>query len=392
MRSYANETFITFKLYLITEQDIFLTQLLAVGGLLIALYAYVIGMIVMYKRVECINHFRIREPIKNNLNKVNFYFVLICISVFLLGYIFLKRDVFISGIFDGLIGRQPIALLESRYGIMSNYLYVIILYNLLPFFTVVALYLMMKEKTLSSKLVFSGLFITSFTLILLLFQKRPLIIFLLALFLALFVFQKFLKRKKVRRRFIIIGSSLFVLLLILYYSATTYEFTSIFEGVSKLTEVVLTRIFGRLSLPAFCYVHYFPAVEDHYGVTNIGKLSTIFRYEIFLDSKVVYAHFTKTKLDGSMAINSIIDFYAAFGYYGFFIGNIFMGLLISVFDAFLNRLEKNGINLIFIVFCFVFGYYLSQASLARSLMGYGLFFFMLAWMFLQKGFKIKLRP
>ena len=178
----------------------------------------------------------------------------------------------------------------------------------------------------------------------------------------------------------------------LYYSATTYKFDSIFEGVVKLTEVVLTRVFGRLAIPAFCYVHYFPAVEDHYALTNIGMFSKIFGYELYPDSKVLFNHFSRNKKEGSLAINSIIDFYGAFGYYGFFIGNTILGLILSALDAFLNRLEKNNINLIFIIFCFVFAYYLSQASLARSLLGYGFFFFMVAWLFLQKNFRIKLRP
>ncbi|PTX60429.1 oligosaccharide repeat unit polymerase [Kordia periserrulae] len=403
MRMYAGRTFWTFKLELITNQDVFRTQMLAVGGLLLVLYSYVFGLVLMYRRVECINHFRIKNPIKNNLSKVNFYFMLLCIFLFLLVYLIIKRNVLISGLFDGLIGRQPVALLESRRGITSNYLYVVITYNLLPFLTMVSLYLMMKKKTLSARMLFIGLFTVSFILILLLFQKRPLILFLLSLFLSAFVFKKYItikkkrvrtpqEKRKLRRRAILIGLSLFSLLLLLYYSATTYRFNSVFEGVSTLTEVVLTRVFGRLSIPAFCYVHYFPSVEDHYTITNIGMFSKIFNYELYPDSKVLFNYFSRNEKEGSLAINSIIDFYGAFGYYGFFIGNIILGFFISGLDAFLNRLEKNNINIIFIIFCFIFAYYLSQASLARSLLGYGFFFFVITWVFLQKNFRIKLRP
>ncbi|MBC8755333.1 oligosaccharide repeat unit polymerase [Kordia sp. YSTF-M3] len=403
MKLYAMRTFMTFKLEMITDQDVFRTQMLAVGGVLIVLYAYVFGLLLMYKRVECIDHFKIESPIKNNLSKVNFYFILIFISCFLLIYLLIKRNILISGFFDGLIGRKPEALLISRRGITSNYLYVVITYNLLPFLTIVGLFLMMKKKTLASRLLFIGLFSVSFLLILLLFQKRPLILFLLSLFLSAFVFKKYInirekrvrtakEKKKLRRRTMIIGASLFSILLLLYYSATTYKFDNIFEGVWKLTEVVLTRVFGRLSIPAFCYVHYFPAVDDHYALTNIGMFSKIFRFELYPDSKVLYEYFTRNNKEGSLAINSVLDFYGAFGYTGFIIGNTIMGLLLSALDAFLNRLEKNNINIIFIVFCFVFAYYLSQASLARSLLGYGFFFFMIAWLFLQKNFRIKFRP
>lgn len=403
MRMYAGRTFWTFQLELITDADVVKTQLLAVGGLMLVLYSYVFGMLLMYKRVECIDHFRIKTPIKNNLSNVNFYFMLIGIFGFLFIYLLIKRDVLLTGLFDGLIGRQPVALLESRRGITSNYLYVVITYNLLPFLTIVALFLMMKKKTLMSRLLFIGLFLVSFLLILLLFQKRPLILFLLSLTVAAFVFKKYInikekrirtkkEKRKARRRTILVLASLFSILLLLYYSATTYRFDNIFEGLFTLTEIVLTRVFGRLAIPAFCYVHYFPAVEDHYALTNIGMFSKIFGYELYPDSKVLFNHFTRNKKEGSLAINSIIDFYGAFGYYGFFTGNFILGLLLSALDAFLNRLEKNNINIIFIIFCFVFAYYLSQASLARSLLGYGFFFFMVAWMFLQKNFKIKMRP
>lgn len=403
IRSYTEKVFWTFKLDLITQNDVFQTQLLAVGGLLIVLYSYVVGLVLMYKRVECIDHFKIKSPIKNNLSKVNFQFILITIFLFLAVYLTIKRNVLISGFFDGLIGRQPTALLESRRGITSNYLYVVITYNVLPFLTAVSLYFAMKEKTFTSRILFAIVFFVSFLLTLLLFQKRPLIIFLLSLFLAIFIFRKYInpkpkrkltrrEKRKLRKRYLMIGLAMFSILLLLYYSATTYKFESVFEGVSKLTEVVLTRVFGRLSVPAFCYIHYFPEVDPHYGITNIGTLSKVFRYETYLDSKEVFAFFTTTDKKGSMAINSILDFYGGFGYYGLIIGNLILGLFISALDAFLNRLEKNNINIIFIIFCFVFAYYLSQASLPRSLLGYGFFFFFIVWVFLQKNFKIKLRP
>jgi hypothetical protein len=402
IKSYVYNTFYTFKLYLIPEEVFVQTQIIAVAGLLLVLYSYVFGLLLLCRKVWVFDHFRISHPIKDNLSKVNFYFLVLAILAFLSVYLFIKKDLLIRGLTDGLIGRQPVVLLESRRGITSNYLYVVITYNLLPFLTIVGLYITMKIKTLSSKLLFTGLFLLSFTLILLLFQKRPLIIFLLSISLSFFVFKKYIniskrvrtakEKKRVRRRVALVGLTLFSILLLLYYAGTTYQFDNIFDGVTKLTEIVLTRVFGRLSIPAFCYVYYFPMVEGHYGITNIGLLSKFFRYELFLDSKEVFAHFTKTDKKGSMAINSILDFYAAFGYYGLIIGNIVLGLFLSALDVFLNRLEKNNINMIFIVFCFVFAYYLSQASLARSLLGYGFFFFMLAWMFLQKNFRIKLRP
>tara|TARA_R110002049_G_scaffold307520_2_gene508269 strand:- start:27572 stop:28927 length:1356 start_codon:yes stop_codon:yes gene_type:complete len=402
LKSYFFESFWTFKIELISNDLIIKTQILAVSGLLLVLYSYVFAIYAFYGKVKCIDLFNIEGEIKNNLSKNNFSFLTIIVFLFLIIYLFIKRDVLIAGIFDGLLGRQPDELLESRRGITSNYLYVIITYNILPFMSIVSLYLLISKKTIYARISFIIIFTTSFFLILLLFQKRPLIIFLASLVLSGFVFKKnlFLKKgqiKKIvskkmsRRKYIIYGGFLFMLLLLLYYSATTYQFQNIFQAVLKLSEVALSRVFGRLTIPSFFYVYYFPQVGNHYGFSNIGLFSKVFGFEHFADTKVLYQYFSRNNKEGSLAINSIMGFYGAFGYYGLVIGNLFLGILISTLDAFLNKLEKNNINLIFIVFCFVFAYYLSQASLPRSLLGYGFLFFVLLWMFLQKDFKIKLR-
>lgn len=402
LKSYFSEAFWTFKLELISDSLIVKTQLIAVSGLLLTLYAYAIVMSAIYGKVNCINHFNIREEVKDNLNKTNFYFITIFIFLFLIIYLFIKREVLFIGVSEGLLGRQPDALLKSRRGITSNYLYVIITYNILPFISIVSLYLLIKRKTISNKISFIILFLTSFFLILLLFQKRPLIIFLGSLALSGFVFNRNLNPKKhtkkkkkpkkmSKRKYIIYGVGVFSILLLLYYSATTYQFQNLFQAVIKLSEVALSRVFGRLTIPSFFYVYYFPQVEGYYGFSNIGLFSKIFNFDHFADTKELFQYFSRNKKEGSLAINSVIDFYGAFGYFGLIIGNLFLGMLIAILDVLLNKLEKNNINLIFIVFCFVFAYYLSQASLPRSLMGYGFIFFAFTWVFLQKGFKIKLR-
>ncbi len=394
------ETFWTFRLHLITDTQIIKTQCIALIGLLLVLYSYSFVLMLIHGKIKCINLLKIDGPITNNLSKSNYYFILFCISVFLLFYILIKRNTLITGIFDGLIGRSPDALLISRRSITSNYLYVIITYNLLPFLTIISLYISINSKSLLNKFIFYTLLFTSIILILLLFQKRPLILFLMCLAIAGFIFKrhaivkkikKVRSKKATRRRFILIGVALFSLLMLLYYSSTKYEFQNVFEAIKKLTEVSLTRIFGRLSIPAFFYVHYFPNVDAHYGISNIGTLSKIFGYDVFLDSRILFDYFSSNKKGGSLAISSIMDFYGAFGYYGLVIGSVMLGAFLSILDTFLDKLEKNVVNIVFIIFCFVFAYYLSQASLARSLLGYGFFFFVLTWVWLQKGIKIKLR-
>ncbi|WP_133067196.1 O-antigen polymerase [Flagellimonas pacifica] len=358
-------------------------------------------MILLYGKVKCINHLNFRESISDNLSNTNYYFITVLIVLFVFAYLFVNRDVVLTGIAQGMLGREPDALLESRRGITSNYLYTVIVYNILPFLTIVSLYKSIKKSTLYSRVSFLILFSISFFLILMLFQKRPLIIFMLSLLLAGYVFRgnlitkktktKVLSKRQKRRKYIIYLGFLFSLLLILYYSATTYQFQNLFEAILKLSEIVLTRVFGRLSIPAFMYTHYFSEVGGHYGFTNIGMLSSVFGFEHFEDTKTLYTYFSRSDKDGSLAINSIMDFYGGFGYPGLLVGNVMLGFLLAVLERVLNTLEKNNINMVFTIFCFVFAYYLSQASLPRALMGYGFVFFILMWLMLQKRFKIKLR-
>ncbi len=400
-KEYFLLNFNSFKLDLITDEEIIKTQSLATMGLLSVLYTYVLTISVVYKRVKCINHFVIEGELKDNLSRVNFLLLTSSVLLFILIYLIVKRDVLFVGIFDGLLGRDPDAILLSRKEITSSYLYTIVIYNVLPFITISSFYMYLKRRHFLNRILFLMLFTISFFLILSLFQKRPLMIFLLSLFVSGIVFKRNIlstrkknkiKPKKIKKRkHIIYLSFLFVLLLILYYSATTYEFKNVFEAVGKLSEVVLTRVFGRLSVPAFCYVHYFPEVEGYYGLTNIGVFSKIFNFVHFPDTQVLFEYFSTVKIEGSLAINSVMDFYGGFGYFGLIFGNMFLGFILAILDILLDKLEKNSINLIFIVFCFVFAYYLSQASLPRALLGYGFAFFALTWVFLQKSFKIKLR-
>lgn len=400
IKNYTYEVFWTFKLKLISDAVIIETQVLAVLAILITLYSYVFIMQMKYKKVKCINHFKIDGGIKNNISQSNYYFLLLLMSLFLIVYLFIKRNTLYIGFFDGLIDRNPEALLTSRRSITSNYIYVIITYNLLPFITIVSLYLKIYKKSIFNKFVFYILFITSTLLILLLFQKRPLILFLLTFIISSFIFRKDSNRfklkkpktkKQIRRRIILYGGLLFSLLMILYYSSTNYKFNNILEGAIKLTEVSMTRVIGRLSIPSFLNVHYFPEVEEHYGIRNIGMLSKIFRFEMYEGNKKMFTYFSVHNKDGNLAIGSIMDFYGGFGYYGILFGSILIGGFLGVLDSMLDKLKKNATNVVFIIFCFVFGYYLSQASFARSIMGYGFFFFIMTWIWLQKGFKIKLR-
>ena len=177
----------------------------------------------------------------------------------------------------------------------------------------------------------------------------------------------------------------------LYYYQTTLIFDNIFQAISKLALISTSRIIGRLSLPSFMYVHYFPNVESYYGISNIGMLANILGNPVYENSKAVYTYFTNGREDGSVAIASIFDFYGAFGWKGLFLGSCSLGLVFSFLNKIIHSLERNISTILITIFSFITVYYLSQASVAKSLMSYGGVFFVGIWLATLQNFKILIR-
>jgi hypothetical protein len=239
----------------------------------------------------------------------------------------------------------------------------------------------------------------SFTavLLLLVFQKRPLIIFFLEVTFIWFLI-KSMKNKSEKNdsniESVIIISCIFLylLLIILYYFNTNIQGNNIFLFMA-LNGIVLSRIIFRLSLPGIMYVHYFPSIEPHYGISNIGKLANLLQVQTYEDTRVVFEYFSKSSTDyGSVASSVLFDFYGSFGWTGWILGSILLGVFIFYLEKCLMKLKPNIINIIMILYCFVFIYYLSQASFFRALLGYGGILFFIVWLLILYDNKIKLNP
>ncbi len=118
---------------------------------------------------------------------------------------------------------------------------------------------------------------------------------------------------------------------------------------------------------------------------NIGMLSKILGTNLYPDTSILFKYYYGFK--GSVATSSIMDFYGAFGVLGWVIGSILLGIGLNRMDSFLSRLPKNTGNIVLIIFMFLTVLYFSQASVARSMMGYGGIIFLSLWFILKNKFQ-----
>ncbi|WP_422475636.1 hypothetical protein [Endozoicomonas sp. ALB032] len=276
--------------------------------------------------------------------------------------------------------------LDMRVAATSNYFLILVVYNLAPALALVSLIVYRENKTIINGFVFYTLIFLVFLCLLLTFQKRPLIVFLGAVIVAFQLSSvNEINISSISYIHILRGIWKYILLLLLlliglYYFYTAYRFELDNSSMLiKLLEVVGSRIFGRLSLPAAMYVDYFPRIDDFYGLSNVGLFSRIFDSELFRDTTRVFLYYSTSGLDGSVAASVFIDAYGQGGW--LFV--LFYSLVVTFILNLLNLLffkERNGLSkvLLFLFSC-IFIYYLSQASLFRSMLGYGGIIYFLVW-------------
>lgn len=388
-----------------TEADFMKTMILSGGGILLVFLSYQYTQLIFSKgnlRIGNLNllrpdfEFRIGVPIRR-IKGLTLISILTSLALLLP-----QTPNIIKGIIS-MLTSDPSGIIAARIAVTSNYLLVLLVYNIIPFLVIsyrmAALYCSVPRMKVMSYIYF----LYAVFLLLMTFQKRPLVLFLICWFLMSYWIKKSTKAKillleeKINKEQIIqrltskkamlgYGLTVFCLLLVLYYFMTTVGRTG--EGflftLWTLTLIIITRVLGRLSLPSIMYTHYFPNVDPHYGITNIGMLAAIFGYDLFTDTPIVFHYFYN--LEGSVAVSAIFDFYGAFGISGWFIGCIAVGILLHRLDSFLRKLPRTGENILLIIFIFLTVFYFSQASIARSLMGYGGIFFILLWLLLKIRF------
>jgi len=308
--------------------------------------------------------------------------------VFALAYVAMNLSVFVSGFRDGLLGGRYLLLLEARRAATSNYIWVLLVYNVIPFYAAM-LWAASRVKTNRLFRAYALFFnIGAAVLLVLVFQKRPVLVFLIVIaMVSLFVvhrtsFSEAVQRRR-RKRALLYGMALLVFLAVLFSSYVKFEAdASMSYKAQFLLGLVSLRLLGRLSLAVPMYVHCYPDVYPHFGVSNVGILAKICGKEAFRDTRHVFRYFTGNP-EGSIAIPALGSFYGAFGFFGWFVGCAVLGVLLDRLDAWLMSQKKNIRNQVFIIFMLIFAYYLSQASLNASMLGYGGGLFVLMWMSLK---------
>ncbi|MBN9655049.1 oligosaccharide repeat unit polymerase [Halobacillus sp. GSS1] len=388
------------NLIIIRDETIIKTFLIIVSGLILVLISYSIGNLVLKKSPLYIhkgifNNSKIEKPSIFQIKKLRI------LLTFFISVSMIQLIPHISVILEAIFGSNPHNQLNARRVVTSNYLLTISIYNIIPFLTSTyfGYYLLLEKKSIYDKM--RMLTYNSFTILLLLlvFQKRPLILFLLSLMVIYSIIKHptimyrvkssaLYQKIKKRLRLIIASGGLFVILFFLYITSTNYinSTDNPFELITTIVLVVASRIIGRLSMPAIMYVHYFPSIEDFYLFSNIGLFSKVFQTDLFPDSKVVYEYFVGED-NGSLAASAIIDFYGGFGILGVAIGCLVLGLLLRYVDYIFENMRPNITNKVLQVYLLISVFYLSQASLPRTMMGYGAIFFIIFWFILSRRFK-----
>jgi len=419
-REYAELRFSTFNLGLLTDEDLKLTIILNVWGAGIVLASYQLthfalsGGNVLRKRSNLL-------ALDPQIDRLGFQRNRLLLTsgtalVVALAYAAVNAPRIIVGVQGVLAGSQA-GLLGARYDIGADYWFILIVFNVLPFLGVALRLAHRLQGGLGLRL-FIVLFNTcTAALLLFTFQKRPLLVFLCALFLVNAVTArrraprngKPAPAESTRRRrqgqglvrLAAYGIMVFVVLLALYQLQTQTvsggeDIQDLLEGLGTLTVMASATILGGQAVPAVLFAHYFPAIEPHYGLSNIGLLSKLLGFDLYRSTYAPYDYFVDfnyfvpfvDRIEGSLASAALMDFYGAFGLIGWVFGAIALGIALNRIDAAMASLRPDASRSLLAIFLFVSVYYLSNASVANTLAGYGGLIFVLLWLLLR----VPLRP
>jgi len=299
----------------------------------------------------------------------------------------------LTGIQEGFLEGDHVAVVAARQLVGSEYVLVLLSFNVLPFLGV-ALWLAYKLRKGRALGVFAIAFCgLTIVLLLLSFQKRPVLVFLCGLLLASFGVSR-RKAEPPRReglqvpaiarsgwRLTAYAGLAFVVLIGLYFlqSSIGREDIDPLATAGVLVRGTLLTLFGGVSLPTVLYAQYFPSIEPHYGLRTVGVFSAIFNFDLYPSSILVFDHFTRGLVTGSVSVGTLSDFHGAFGITGWLVGAALLGAALNRCDRAVARLSANAGRTLIAIFLFVTVYYLANAPLQNALGGYGGVIFVLLW-------------
>ncbi len=235
--NYIGVLFSGFPLHLFSENDYIYSILLVSGGIYFVLISYHLTYMIFNRGKILMKPVNLLELKKANINQNSglfntkaILFGSISLSIAWI-MIFFRINSIILGI-SSMINGDPSGVIIARRAVTNNYLLVLLIYNVIPFFGVTFWLIYQRKK---KKLFGIYAYFYNFSAILFLFfifQKRPLVLFITCLAMAHYwgtssitISQKLalgirkIKRKK-KAYLLIYGSVIFSILLFLYYSMT----------------------------------------------------------------------------------------------------------------------------------------------------------------------------
>ena len=285
------------------------------------------------------------------------------------------------------------AAVELRRDAVSDYFVTLMIYSFCPAVAIALLQKHLSRRRFSTGLLcftVSALAAVSLTLT---FQKRPLMVFIIALWFTWrhgknYSFSHYRRAPLLRVVFrewqaglIFVG-----ILFCLYYFYMGFmaadEKNS--DAVATVFDIIGSRIIGRLSLPAAFYVDYFPSSHDFYWFTNSGLLAKLIGFAHFPDTQVVFAAYSSGPVEGTVAASVFTDSYGQGGLLWTPVVGVVVAAALFVISNTASWLRPGASKLLFSTFAFIFIFYLSQASLFRALLGYGGVIYILVWFLLVK--------
>ena len=156
---------------------------------------------------------------------------------------------------------------------------------------------------------------------------------------------------------------------------------STIERAGLALRSTVSRIFGRMAVSAVLVVHHIPQNGPHYGLANVGLLAKLKGQELYDPGAEVFSRYAQaSRVRGSVATPAFIDFYGQFGWPGVAIGSALIGLVLGALQMLLQSVRNDFESHVFLLAAGTLTiFYLTQASIFRTALGYGGGIFLLSW-------------
>ena len=269
-----------------------------------------------------------------------------------------------------------------RYSLSKDFFFIVFTTSILTYFTIYITALR-NRITGVQKYAWILLLVIAIFLHLGLFQKRPLILFLVTFF---WVYSVTRPGVSLSPRFMIRAMLTAMLLGFVILSGLYFI---IFSGMGndfslwKVLFISITQVLVRLANSALMTAHIYPEIDPFFGLNNVRAITVLFNFDFYPKDKIMFDIFSTSNNEGSTASAALVDFYGGFGWFGLVVLAPLLGCFFYLVEAYIRTQPNTLDRFIFTIFSCWFVYYLTQANFFRAAHGYGFFYFVvLRYLFL----------